>query len=184
MANDREPEIGQMWRQQPPGKLTMPLEEVRRKAADFDRKVEQWKQVGALTFVLLLVKNAWEVWVDTDVLERAGDLLLVLALLYIAYRFWRHARAEVVPSSLGVASCIEHYRSRLVRQRDLSRDGWKYILPFAPGLGLMIIGRVLEGRPPSQVLAMIAIAVALFVGSLLVIAHGARTLEREIAALE
>ena len=29
---------------------------------------------AALTVALLIVKNVWEVWVDTDMLERAGDL--------------------------------------------------------------------------------------------------------------
>ena len=38
--------------------------------------------MGGLTFALLLVKNVWEVWVDTDVVERAGDLLMLLALLF------------------------------------------------------------------------------------------------------
>ena len=60
----------------------MSVEEVRRRATEFDRKVERWSQVGTLTVALLIVKNVWEVWVDTDMLERAGDCLMLLALLY------------------------------------------------------------------------------------------------------
>ena len=162
----------------------MSLEVIRTKANDFDMKVKRWSVVGGLTFALLLVKNVWEVWVDTDVIERAGDLLMVLALLSVAYRFHRHVRAEVVPSTLGLTNCLEHYRSRLLRQRDLSRDGWKYFLPFVPGLGLIIVGRALEGRPASQVVILTAFAMMIFVAVLWVTIRSTRKLEREIAALE
>jgi hypothetical protein len=184
MANDHEPGIEQVWRQQPQARETMSLEMIRTKANDFDMKVKRWSVVGGLTFALLLVKNVWEVWVDTDVLERAGDFLLVLALLSVAYRFHRHARAEAVPSTLGLTNCIEHYRSQLLRQRDLSREGWKFVLPFVPGFGLIVFGRALEGRPASQVAVMAVIALATFVGVLWAIARSGRKLEREIAALE
>lgn len=162
----------------------MSLEEIRTKARDFDMKVQRWSLVGGLTFALLLVKNVWEVWVDTDVVERAGDLLMFLALLYVVYRSFSHARAQVAPSTLGLTNCVEHYRSQLVRQRDLSRDGWKFVLPFAPGFGLIIFGRALEGRPASQVVALIVVALATFVGVLWTIDRSTRKLEREIAALD
>ena len=85
MANEHEPEFGQMWRQQPRHEPAMPVEEVRRRATEFDAKVERWKLVGAVTVTLLIVKNIWEVWVDTDMLERAGDALMVLALAFIVW---------------------------------------------------------------------------------------------------
>jgi uncharacterized membrane protein len=184
MANDDEPGIEQVWRQQPLGRQTVSLETIRAKARDFDTKVRRWSMVSGLTFALLLVKNVWEVWVDTDVVERAGDLLMVFALLSVVYLFRRHVRAHVAPSTLGLTNCIEHYRSQLLRQRELSRDGWKYVLPFVPGLGLIIFGRALEGRPASQVVALIVGTLALFIGVVWVIARSSRKLEREIAALD
>src|SRR5688572_27883674 len=192
MANEHDPDrakvpsvgdIGQMWRQQPRQDQTMSIEEVRRRAADFDRKVERWKNVGTTKVALQMVANVWQVWVNPDMIERAGHCLMLLALLFIAYRFWRHSRAEVVPSTLGLANCIEHYRARLLRQRDLSRDAWAFILPFVPGFGLIILGRAFEGRPTSQVAALIAVAIGLFAAVLWTIVRGRRTIEREIAAL-
>ena len=184
MANDHEPEIGQLWRQQPQGRPTMTLEEIRAKAGEFETKVQRWRLVGGVTMALLLAKNVWEVWSDTEMLERAGDLLMLGALVYIVFRFLRHARAETAPSTLGVTSCVEHYRSRLMRERDLSRDGWKFVLPFAPGFALILAGRAMEGRPASQVAVLIAIAVAMLAGVLWVIARGGRKLDQELAELE
>ena len=109
---------------------------------------------------------------------------MVLALLFCGYRFGWHARTHVVPSTLGLTNSDEHYRAQLVRQRELSHDGWKFVLPFAPGFGLIIFARALEGRPASQVVALIVLAVATFVGVLWKIDRSARKLEREIAALD
>ena len=183
MANEHEPEFGQMWRQQPRHEPAMPVEEVRRRATEFDAKVERWKLVGAVTVTLLIVKNIWEVWVDTDMVERAGDALMVLALVFIVYRFWRHSRLERVPSTLGRMSCIEYYRARLLRERELSHDAWAYVLPFVPGFGVIILARAFQGRPSSQVAALMVLAIIMFAMVLWVIARGRRTIEREIAAL-
>jgi hypothetical protein len=184
MTSDNRKGIEQEWRQQPPGGPTMSVEEIRAKAKEFDMKVKRWALVGGVTFAVLLVKNAWEVWTDIEVVERAGDSLMFLALLYLVFQFRRHARAHVVPSTLGLTNCVEHYRSQLVRQHEISRDGWKYVVPFAPGFGLIIFARVLEGRPTSQVVALIVLALATFVGVLWTIARSTRKLEREIAALD
>lgn len=184
MANDHEPEIGQLWRQQPKEEHAMSLEEVRNRARAFDTRVQRWRAIGGVMVALLIAKNVWEVWTDTELLERSGDALMLAALVYIVFRFLRHARAEIAPSTLGVTSCVAHYRSRVMRERDLSRDGWKFILPFVPGFGLILVGRAMQGRPASQVAVLIVLAVAMLAGVLWVIARSGRQLERELAELE
>jgi hypothetical protein len=184
MANEHEPDVGQVWRRQPRAAQTMSPEEIRMKAEALDMKVKRWRQVGGLMLALLLAKTAWEVWVDTDVVERSGDTLLLIALVYVIYRFGRRALANAAPATLGRVSCVEHYRAQLVRQYESSREGWKFILPFAPGIGLIVFGRALQGRPASQVAILILFACVMFAGVLWVIARGTRKLEREIAALD
>jgi hypothetical protein len=182
MANEHA-SIEQVWREQPHGRQAMSLDEIRIKAREFERSVQQWRRVGGLTVALLIVKNVWEVWRDTDLVERAGDLMMLAALLYLVLRFVRYARANA-PATRGQLSCLEHYRRQLVRQRELSRDGWKFVLPFVPGLGLIVAGRALEGRPPWQVALMIAVALSILAGVVWVIARGERRLEQEVAALD
>ena len=61
-------DIEQVWRQQPLAEADdVGRGDPRRRATDFDMKVRAMERVGGLTFALLLVKNVWEVWVDTDV---------------------------------------------------------------------------------------------------------------------
>ncbi len=184
MASDPEPDIGQMWRQQPRPERTMPLEEIRTKARKFDQKVMQWRSVTTLMFALLIVKVAGEVWVDVDLAERVGDALLLAALLYVVYRFAGFASANTIAATLGQTNCLEHYRAQLLRQRELSSHGWTFVLPFVPGVGVLVFARALQGRPASQLTAMIVLMVVLFVGVIWAIARNRRRLEREIAALD
>jgi hypothetical protein len=184
MANEHEPDLGQLWRQQSQPPQPMPLDEVRVRAAAFDRRVQRWRTIGGVLFALLIAKNAWEVWIAPDALERAGDLLLLAALLYVGYWFRAHARAETSPAALGRATCVEHYRSRLVRQRDLSRDSWKWVLPFVPGLAVSLLGGLMEPRPAGQIAALIVIATATLAIVLWMNGRTARQIERELAALD
>lgn len=172
-----------IWRRQP-ADSAMPLDEIRTKATAFELRVRRWRLVGGVTMGLLVAKNVWEVWTDSEAIERAGDLFMLAALVFVLLRFLRHARAETAPSTLGTTSCIEHYRSRLMRERDLSRDGWKFVMPFVPGFALILAGRAIEGRPASQVAILIALAIAMLGGALWVIARGGRQIEREIAELD
>jgi hypothetical protein len=183
MANDHEPDIGQMWRQQPHAGHPLSLDEIRTRASNLDARVKQWNLIGAVTVAGVLVKSAWEIWVDTDLLERAGDTLMCVALLYVIHRFWRYARAAAAPA-LGRVSCAEYYRARLVRERELSGEGWKYILPFVPGVALIVIGRAVQGRPPIQLLFLFGLALLLFAAVVWVIARRTRRLEEELDALD
>src|SRR5262245_52325179 len=121
MANEHDPDrstpfpvgdIGQMWRQQT-GRHDVRSDEIRSKARAFDGRVQRWNLVGGLTFALLIVKNVWEVAVDVDVFERSGDALLLAGLLYVAYRFIRHARATARPAALGETTCVEIGRAHV-----------------------------------------------------------------------
>ena len=161
----------------------MPLDEIRTKAERLDTKTRRWRVVTAELFILLLIKGAFEVWIQTETLERAGDLLLMAALVYIAYRY-RKQRLAAPPVTLGRTNCVDFYRAELVRQRDLSKDSWGYLLPFVPGMALAVFGSVFESRPTSQLIAIIVLGVALFLGVAWWNAHTARKLQNEIDTLD
>ena len=84
--------------------------------------------------------------------------------------------------ALGRTNCVEFYRSELVRQGDLSNDSWGYLLPFVPGLTLALLGRSLENRPTSHLIALAAFGVAFFLGVAWLNAHTARKLQSQGSA--
>jgi hypothetical protein len=183
MESKADTDILGLWQQQASEEQMMPLDEIRTKAERLDTKTRRWRVVTAVFFILLLIKGASEVWIQTETLERAGDLLLMAALVYIAYRY-RKLRLAAPPVALGRTNCREFYRAELVRQRDLSKDSWGFLLPFVPGMALAVLGSAFESRPTSQLIAIIVLGVALFLGVAWWNAHTARKLQNEIDALD
>jgi hypothetical protein len=184
MTQNDESRPEQVWRDQPKEETSMRLEDVREKAQRLETKVRRGNILAGVLIILALIDNARDVWIHPELLVRSGHFLIVAALVYAIYRFRAHARPLTAPNTLGLTSCVEFYRARLVRQRDMSVDGWKYVLSFVPGFGLIVVGRALENRTPSQIVTLVALAIVLFAGIILVHVRSARRLDREIASLD
>jgi hypothetical protein len=161
----------------------MSLREIRTKAERLETKTRRWGVMTAVLVLLIVLWEAWQVWIQEEMLERAGDLLTIAAFVYVAYRFRRH-RLAAPPVALGRTNCVDFYRAELVRQRDLSKDSWGYLLPFVPGVTLALFGGGFAARPTSQMIALIGFGVALFLGIAWWNAHTARMLQREIETLD
>jgi hypothetical protein len=183
MESSADTEVLRLWQQQAREERVMPLDEIRTKAERLDTKTRRWRVLTAVLFILVVIWEGWQVWIREETLERAGDLLTIAAFVYIAYRFRKHRQAAT-PVALGRTNSVDFYRAELVRQRDLSKDSWGYLLPFVPGVALALLGRGLEGRPISQTIALVAFGVALFLGVAWWNAHTARNVQNELDALD
>jgi hypothetical protein len=175
--------VCRLWQQQEREERVMPLDEIRAKAEGLDAKARRWRSVTALLFVVLVIGEALQVWLQEALLERAGDSLTIAALVYVAYRF-RRQRMAAPPVALGRTNSVEFYHAELARQRDLAKDSWGYLLPFVPGVTLALFARGLGERPLSQTIAVILFGIALFLGVTWWNAFTGRRLQKEIDALE
>jgi hypothetical protein len=183
MESNADTEILRLWQKQANQEHMMPLDEIRTKAERLDRKTRRWRGATTVLVILLVIIEAWQVWRGEGMLERAGDLLTIAAFVYIAYRYHKH-RLAAPPVALGRTNSVDFYRAELVRQRNLSKDGWGYLLPFVPGVALALLGDWFENRPTSHIIAIVAFGVALFLGIAWWNAHTARTLQDEIDGLD
>ncbi len=183
MEGNVDTEVLGLWQQQAREDQLMPLDDIRTKAERLDAKTRRWRVVTPVLFILLLLWEAWQIWTQQETLERAGDLLTIVALLYVIYRFRKYHLAAP-PVELGRTNCLDFYRAELVRQRDLSKDGWGYLLPFVPGVALALFGGGFEDRPRSQLVAIAMFGVVLFLGIAWWNAHTARRLQNDIDALD
>ena len=172
-----------LWQQQARMEPMVPLDTVRAKAERLDAHTRGRNMLTGLLFILLSIKGAFEVWTQAGTLEKAADLLLLAAIAYAAYRY-RRWRLAAPPAALGRTNCVEFYRAELLRQRDLARDSWGYLLPFVPGITLAILDGVLEDRSARNGIVLVLFAVALFLGIGWWDAHAARRVEAEIRALD
>jgi hypothetical protein len=175
--------VWRLWQQQTRAERITPVDEIRAKAERLDANTRRWRTLTTLLFILLVMVEAVQVWIQEAPLERAGDSLTIAALMYVAYRF-RRQRLAAPPVALGRTNGVEFYRAELIRQRNLSTDSWGYLLPFVPGVTLALFGRGLEDRSWGQTLAIMIVAVALFLGVAFWNAYTARKLQNEIDALD
>ena len=60
------------------------------RAEHLNAQARRWRLILAPLFSLLVAWEAWQIWTGTELVERAGDLLTIAALLYVVYRFRKH----------------------------------------------------------------------------------------------
>lgn len=183
MESRADTEILRLWEQQSRGEQIMPLDDIRTKAERLDTKTRRWRRATTVLVILLVIMEAWQVWRGEGMLERAGDLLTIAAFVYIAYRYRKH-RLAAPPVALGRTNSVDFYHAELVRQRNLSKDSWGYLLPFVPGVALALLGDGVENRPTSHIIALVAFGVALFLGVAWWNAHTVRQLQNAIDGLD
>ena len=183
MDNNADIAVCRIWQQQEREEGTMPLEDIRARAERLDAKTQRWRALTAALFVLVLIVEGFQVWMEEALLERAGDSLTIAAFVYVAYRF-RRQRMAAPPVALGKTNSAEFYRAELARQRDLSKDSWGSLLPFVPGVALALFGRGLGERPLSQTVVIIVFGLALFLGAAWWNSYTARRFQHEIDALD
>jgi hypothetical protein len=130
------------------------LDEVRKGADKFYRYVK-WRNCVEYTACAVVVA-VFTVYIFTlpHVLQKVGSALIIVATFFAAWQLHRRASAEA-PEKAGTMPILAFARGQLVRHRDALRGvfGW-YILPFIPGLGVMMVGNALNpgfaslGAPP------------------------------------
>ena len=182
-------ELSKAWQNQPGENMTMSLEDIRRKAGKFQRRI-WWRNAReyAAVAVVVAVFGLYLAWFPSPV-ARAGSVLIITGALYVAYQLHRRAASQSAPTG-GFEHCLGFHRRELERQRDALTNVWNWYLgPLVPGLALFIVGMVIaEPIPvPYRVLSgmvMFAVAGAVFWLVAKLNRYGARKLQMEIDELK
>ena len=163
----------------------MSAQDVRRLADKFERTISRRnrREYAAAAFVIVWF-SVWA-WFAESAVVALGSWLVALAALYVVYHLHRHGAARRAPREQGVMSCLEFHRSELVRQRDLLRSvWWWYLLPFVPGLLLMVVGESLAGPGRWVYLSWGIFAAVTFIGIGLLNQRVARKLQQRLDDLD
>lgn len=175
-------EVQRLWNEQAREERVMTIDDIRPKAERFERTLRQRSLATAVLVALMIVVEAWQVWRNPELVERVGDLLTIAAFVYVGYRFRGYATAQVMPAGLGLTASIDFYRTQLARQREVASHPWKFLAVFIPGVGLSLLGGVLD-QAPALSAAFAGFGVVLFVTTAWVIRRSARRLQDEIDEL-
>jgi len=121
----------------------LPLEEVRKGADRFYRFIKWRNLLEYIACAVVVTVFGYYVVSMPHVLQKIGAALTVTAALYAVWQLHSRASAEP-PERAGAIPISVFQRRQLERHRDALRGIlWWYMLPFAPGLLLMIVGNAI-----------------------------------------
>jgi len=178
----------EIWQGQPVEGIKMSVEEIRRRATKFEKRI-YWRNVreyvaGTIATVLL----GFSIAGSHNVLDRSAFVLLIAGMVYVMYQLHRRGAVKSIPASAAVGPSLEFYRGELKRQRDLTSTVWSWYLgPFVPGLVMSVIVSAAHNLHPRHLAVLTfwyGLIAALFVLVWILNARAARCLQRMIDDLE
>lgn len=124
-----------------------PSIEAARKGADKFYRIIKWRnRIEYVACAVAIAVFTYYFFTLPHILHKIGSVLVIAAAIFAPWQLHRRASA-VSPEIAGTMPIYVFLRGQLVRQRDALKTifGW-YILPFVPGVALMIAGNGLDPR--------------------------------------
>ena len=177
------------WQNSAPVAEAPSLAEVRAGANKFYRKVHRRNLIEYAACAFVVVAFGSYVFTLPHILQKIGSAWIVLAAFYAAWQLHRRGSA-ISPAAAGQMPIYDFLRAQLVRQRDaLKSVFWWYMLPFIPGLAMILIGNGMEtpaGQGPPIWVRWLALAVmaGVFAGIWWLNQRVARKLQRHIDEID
>jgi hypothetical protein len=150
MSNEpSEDDIKKLWQTQATESLSMPLEELQRKAKMFRSRIRR-RNIREYVAAAILI-----VWVGSGLLRfstplnRAAQIAIIAGAVYVVWQLRRRGSTAILPVEASASNWIDFHRRQLERQRDALRSVWKwYLAPLIPGIALLLAGlsRTIEQR--------------------------------------
>lgn len=186
-------DLKRLWRDQKTEEDIVTLEDIRSRATKFQRRVRNRNLREYIGGAIVIAAFAFCAWQMPGWMIKSGSLLTVAATIFVVWQLHRRGRTFAVPDGATAAGLLAFHREELVRQRDAVRTVWLwYLLPFLPGMALLMLGRYLQVHAPGRAIAedhliivFVTIIMALvFVIILLLNLWGAARLQSRIQDLD
>jgi hypothetical protein len=177
-----EPQLKELWKHQAIDAPTFTPESLRAKTQTFRRRIRFRNGIEYAAGAIVVVGNAFNLWLFDDLLTRIGSILVTLGTLFVLYQLQRRASAQQPPDQLALPPAM-YYRAELIRQRDALRSVffW-YLLPPFPGIELFFLGRQLQTH--SMHFSIYLLYPALAAAIALLNRYGAAKLQQQIDRLD
>jgi hypothetical protein len=180
----REEDLKTCWQQQPAEALPITLEQLRLKAAVFQKRILRQDLVEYVGCAFVVLGFGFYAWLFPNILVKAGSLMIVVASVFIAYQLHRRGASRSIPLDGMSTQLLEFHRRQLTRRRDFFRTSWVwYLSPFVPGIVVFDLG--MSQMRPDKTLSLIfmAVFVSTFFAVGLLNEWRARRLQKQIDAL-
>lgn len=178
----------QIWQSQPVEGTKMSVEAIRLRAGKFERKISRRNLRESIAALGVIIFFAYFIATTHDLLFRIAWAVFVAGMIWLIVQLQLRGAPNRMPAEIGASTCLEFFRSELVRQRDLVKDVWGwYLAPMVPGyLAYNVAHAWTFHRPISWAgLALFDVfSAALFIGVWKLNMHAARCLQRSIDELD
>ena len=173
-----------LWQGQEVEKVILTIDEVRRRAARFERRIH-WRNVREYVVgVLVIAFFTLQLWRDHG-WRATPTALLIAGTIYVMFQLHRRGSARPLPADVGIRGSIEFHRVELERQRDALHAVWHwYLLPFVPGLAAVLVVTGIDHGINAVLIGMGVFFVLVFVGIWALNEWVARKLDRKIQELK
>ena len=139
--NELQNPAQKLWQNQPVEGVKMSLEEVRRRAGKFERRI--WRR-NAREYVASLIATGLFVYFMIsahDWVSRVTFALFMVAMLWIVVALHRNGSARKLPEGVDTLTGLRLYRAELERQHGVVTSvWWWYLAPMVPGFIVYTIG--------------------------------------------
>ena len=185
MPNEMNPnDPRNLWQGQEVERVILTVDEVRRRAARFERRIHRRNVreyvAGALVVAFWTVQlwraHGWHV---------APAVLTIVGTIYVMFQLHRRGSARSLPADAGIRGSIEFHRVELERQRDALHAVWHwYLLPFVPGLAALLVVAGIDRGINTRLIGFGVFFVLTLVGIWALNERAARKLDRKIQELK
>jgi len=175
----------QLWQQQPVEGTRMSVDEIRKRASKFEKRLF-WRNLreyvaGGIAIVLF----GYFLATAPNSLNRIAFAMLMAGMAYVLMYLYRKGGSSKAAAETG-RKCMDFFIEELERQRDLTANLWWYLGPLAPGMILLTISSLLAPRHAHGRWIMLATdlgIVAISYGVIRLNARASRCLQRQIDEL-
>jgi len=147
--NQLENPVQRLWQDQPVEGIKMSIEEIRRRAGKFERRI-RFRNIREYVASLIAVGLfAYFFATSHDVISRVTFGLFIAAMLWIVVSLHWKGSATRLPGEVDTLTGLRLYRAELERQRDVVRSvWWWYLAPLVPGFIVYTIGHAVKVPNP------------------------------------
>ena len=185
MTNSPTTPMQQLWQEQPAEGMHMSIDEIRRRAAKFEKRII-WMNAreyfgGAVGIGLM----AYFLMHAHDNLSRIGFGLMIAGLAYALIHLYLKGRPGTASEQVG-AQCANFFMEELERTHKLVNNLWWYLGPLVPGLLVLTIAPALAHPQPAVLLRLALVDVFIagaFVFVIWLNKRAARCLQKQIDEL-
>ena len=174
-----------LWQQQPAERIHMSIDEVRRRAVKFEKRIFWLNAREYIAGAVGMGIMAYLFLRTHDSLSRAAFGLLIAGTAYALFHLYLKGRPGTASEQIG-AQCANFFLEELERTRRLVNNLWWYLGPLVPGMLLLTVASA-RLRPQPVALLRLAIADLVVAGAFVFVIRlnkrAARCLQKQIDEL-